>query len=411
MKPATALHFSPRNAQEAAEIFRACGAAAAGGRNIRAGVVESPFRPAYGIEPALAPSSIREIESTAGAAETLVLASHDGMNGIHEISRSDFLAVAGGGVKFGAFVDEVRKAGLYFPHEPDVLTRDATIAELVMGAETFGTDGRFGHLREYVLSLEIVTPKGEIIRTGSRSVKDVTGYNVAGILMGCGGLCGMIAKATLRLLPAPGTRFHFLCMGSRSTLEALAGEIHRRLAPAFLELFPYTESAEERSNLIGELQSAVPGREEALLGEVSALAPADSPVERLEPTSLEAFKHFPMLAMKSMKKGQRLLHTALGAELVSAHRHDLWGRMSFFPARFHYYFSADSGAAQDLGAASARGAVESIEMREGSVFRRRLKRDEIAGLAGGRALPESTAAEALSRGIFRVFDPRGIMLP
>jgi FAD/FMN-containing dehydrogenase len=414
------LSFSPRNAEEAAEIFRACGEAAAAGRKIRAGIVESPFRPAAGIELPLAPSSIREIESTSGAAETLALVGHGGMNEIHEISRNDFLAVAAGGVRFGTFADEVRKAGLYFPHEPDVLTRNATIAELIMGAESFGTDGHFGNLREYVLSLELVTPKGEIIRTGSRSVKDVTGYNIPGILMGSGGLCGMISKATLRLLPAPGTRLDFLCMGSRSTLERLAGEIHRRLAPAFLELFPYTGSAAARANLIGELHSAVRGREEALLGAVSALAPADAPAEILEPAALEAFRHFPMLAIANMEKGQRLLHTALGVELVSAHRHDLWSRMSFFPARFHYYFAADSSAAPELAAAGAAAGVESIEMRDGSVFRKRLTGDEIAGLAGGRGAAEASAAGGssepsaageLARRIYRVFDPRGIMLP
>ena len=405
------LFFSPRSAQEAAEIFRACSAAAAAGRKIRAGVVESPFRPA-GIEPPPVPSTIQEMESAAGAARTLALISHGGMSEIHEISKSDFLAVVGGGVKFGTFADEVRKAGLYFPHEPDVFTRDATIAELIMGAETFDTDGRFGNLREYVLSLELATPKGEIIRTGSRSVKDVTGYNIAGVLMGSGGLCGMIAKATLRLLPAPGTRLQFLCRArSRGTLEKLAGEIHRKLTPAFLEISPYADTADERSSLIGELQSAVPGREEARLGEVSALAPVDLPVERLEPTSLEALKHFPLFAIMSMKKGQRLMHAALGADLASAHRHDVWGRRSFFPARFHYYFSADSLAAAELCAAGASSGVESIEMRAGGIFRRRLGRDEIAGLAGDCGGAESNAAGDLARGIYRVFDPRGIMLP
>jgi FAD/FMN-containing dehydrogenase len=408
------FYFSPRSAQEAAEIFRACGAAAAAGRKIRAGVVESPFRPGEGVEPPPVPSTIQEMESAAGAAQTLALVSHGGMNEIHEISRSDFLAVVGGGVRFGTFADEVRKAGLYFPHEPDVFTRDATIAELIMGAETFDTDGRFGNLREYVLSLELATPKGEIIRTGSRSVKDVTGYNIAGVLMGSGGLCGMIAKATLRLLPAPGTRLQFLCRArSRGTLEKLAGEIHRKLAPAFLEISPYMDTADERSSLIGELQSAVPGREEALLGEVSALAPADLPVERLELASFEAFKHFPMFAIMRTKKGQRLMHAALGVELVSARRHDVWGRRSFFPARFHYYFSTDSGAAAELCAASAAEAgsiVESIEMRSGSLYRRRLGRDEIAALTGGRAIPESPAAAELDRRVYREFDPRGIMV-
>jgi FAD/FMN-containing dehydrogenase len=319
--------------------------------------------------------------------------------------------VVGGGARFGAFVEEVCRAGLYFPHEPDVLTRHASIAELLMGAEIFGTDGRFGSLREYVLALEIVTPAGEIIRTGSRSVKDVTGYNIAGFLMGGGGHCGMISKATLRLLPPPGTRMQFLCTAPRTTLEKLAGEIHRKLAPAFLELFPYTESAEERANLIGELQSAVPGRAEALLGELTAVAPAEAAPEKLEQTSLEAFRHFPMLAMKNMKKGQRLLHTALGTDLPSAHRHDIWGRRSFFPSRFHYYFAADSSAAAEICAAGANGAVDSIQMRADRIFRRRLGRDEIAKIAGGRGGDEPSAASDLTRRIERVFDPRGIMLP
>ena len=405
------LLFSPRSAPEAAEIFRACGAAAAAGRKIRAGLVESPFRPAEGVELPGAPSSVWDIGTASLAAETLALVDHAGMNVMHEISKGDLLAVAGGGVKFGAFADEVRKAGLYFPHEPDVFTRDATIAELIMGAETFATDGHFGNLREHVLALELVTPKGEIIRTGSRSVKDVTGYNVAGILMGSGGLCGMISKATMRLLPAPGTRLHFLCMGSRAALETLAGEIHRKLASAFLDLSPYADAADERSILTGELQSAVPGREEALLGEVSALAPADLSVERFDPSSLGKLRHFPMFAIMSTEKRQRLLHAELGADLASARRHDVWGRRSFFPSRFHYYFAADSLAAPELCAAGASSVVESIEMRGGGLFRRRLGRAEIAGLAGSRAISESTAAGRLARRVYGVFDPRGIMLP
>ena len=272
--PQTILTFAPRNAEEAAGIFRAASAAAEAGRKIRAGVIESPFGPAAGVKLPAAHSSMDEIARAAVAGETLVLLSHAAMDGIHEISTKDFLAVVGGGVRFGELVEAVRKAGLYFPHEPGAAggvgaqgaTRDATVAGIIMAGASFKTEGRYGRLREYLLSLELVTPGGEIIRAGSRSVKDVTGYDVTGFLMGQGGLCGMIAKATIRLLPAPGTRLGFVCEGARGALESLAGEIRRRLAPAFLEM-----PAEGR--LIGELQSAVRGREEALLGSLSGLAP------------------------------------------------------------------------------------------------------------------------------------------
>jgi hypothetical protein len=86
----TVLHFSPRNAREAAEVFRACGAAAAAGRKIRAGVVESPFRPAAGIEPWPAPSSVWDIGTAGGASQTLALVGHERMNEIYEISKAIF---------------------------------------------------------------------------------------------------------------------------------------------------------------------------------------------------------------------------------------------------------------------------------------------------------------------------------
>jgi FAD/FMN-containing dehydrogenase len=410
--PETVLSFSPRSASEGAEIFRACGAAAAAGRAIRAGVVESPYRPADGIALPSSPSSIGDI-AVSGAGETLALLDHGGMRGIEEISATDLLAVVGGGVTFAAFAGAVGGAGLYFPHEPDALTRDATIAELVMGAEAFDTDGRFGTLREYVLSLEIATPGGEIIRTGSRSVKDVTGYNIAGLVMGCGGRCGMIATATLRLLRPPGTRLAFLCSGSRSTLTALAGEIHRRHAPAFLELFPPADDPAGAASLVGELQSAASGREEALLENVSALAPHGLTVEKLDAGDLESFRRLPVRAIERMKGDERLMRASLGGASVSG-RGGIRSRVSLFPSRFEFIFPAGSSAAPEVCAAvlaGTSGVVESIEIRGGRPYRKRLRRDEVAAVAGEGAPVESAAEGALDRGVYRVFDPRGIMVP
>jgi FAD/FMN-containing dehydrogenase len=306
--PGRVLTFAPKNAEEAAAVFRAASAAAEAGGKIRAWIAESPFKTAVGNLRAV-PSSIEEIVRTAGSSgdgiarsegtgETLVLLTSSAMNEIYEISKKDFLAVAGGGVAFGAFVEAVRSAGLYFPHEPDAARRDATIAEIIMAGASFRTDGRYGRLREYLLSLELVTPGGDIIRTGSRSVKDVTGYDIAGFLMGQGGLCGLIARATIRLLPPPGTRLVFMCEGERGALEALAAEIRRRLSPAFVEMLGAAGRAEAAAGspaggnsnaaerLVGEIQSAVRGREEALLADLAELASDGVRVTRLERSAL-----------------------------------------------------------------------------------------------------------------------------
>ena len=157
----------------------------------------------------------------------------------------------------------------------------------------------------------------------------------------------------------------------------------------------------------------MPGREEGLLGAVSALAPAEAPVEKLEPAALETFRHFPVLAIESMSANHRLLHTALRVEPVSAHRHHVWSRMSFFPRVFTTISRSTRSPRRNSArrASRASGGVESIEIRDGDVYRRRLRSDEIARLAGDRGISPSTEAGNIARRIYRLFDPRGIMLP
>jgi FAD/FMN-containing dehydrogenase len=408
--PQHVLSFAPRNAREAAEIFGALSRLAGEGRAVRALIVESPFRPGELIEHPGRHSSMSEIESIPSGEETLALLSHSSMNEIHEVSRPDLLAVVGGGVTFGAFIDAVREAGLYFPHEPDARTRDATIAEIIMDGTRFSTEGRYGRLRESVLSLELAVPKGDVVRCGSRSVKDVTSYDIPGFLMGGGGLCGMIARATLRLLPARGTRLDFLCAGGLEGLAALAGEIHRKLDCAFLEMFHECGSAPRRARLAGELQSAVGGREEALLESLSALAPKDVLVLKVDHAEIEECRRMPDALIALLNEGRRLLHVSSSCALEPAPSAGALSSMSLYPLRFHYYISESHGL-PELPATGGEIRVETIETRDGRLFRRRMRGDEIVDAAKGRESAESPVTEELARRIHRVFDPQGIMLP
>ncbi len=197
------FHFTPRDVAEAARIFGVCTRLRAEGRDVRAAILESPPDWARGLSLPHASVSLDEFESLGPGAGADVIVSHAAMAGIEEISKADYLAVVGGGARFGDFLDAVSRAGLRFPHEPDARTREASVAGVLMAGARFPTDERFGRLREWVLALELAIPKGEVVRTGSRAVKDVTGYDVAGFVIGCGGRCGMIARATFRLLPRP----------------------------------------------------------------------------------------------------------------------------------------------------------------------------------------------------------------
>src|SRR5690606_11453448 len=61
----------------------------------------------------------------------------------------------------------------------------------------------YGVTKDYVLGLEVVTPTGDIIRTGGRTVKNVTGYDLTKLIVGSEGTLGIITEATLRLIPKP----------------------------------------------------------------------------------------------------------------------------------------------------------------------------------------------------------------
>ena len=60
---------------------------------------------------------------------------------------------------------------------------------------------RYGVMRNYVKGLEVVLPTGEIAKMGGKLLKNNTGYDLMGLMMGSEGTLGVITKAILRLHP------------------------------------------------------------------------------------------------------------------------------------------------------------------------------------------------------------------
>ncbi|WP_240675920.1 FAD-binding oxidoreductase [Ammoniphilus sp. CFH 90114] len=124
------------------------------------------------------------------------------MNDVLQIDEEDLVAV----VSTGVLTSEIHKAalekGLMYPPDPSsshVSTIGGNLAENSGGPRGL----KYGVTKDYVIGLEVITPQGEIIRTGGRTVKNVTGYDLTKLIVGSEGTLGIITKAILRLIPKP----------------------------------------------------------------------------------------------------------------------------------------------------------------------------------------------------------------
>src|SRR5579872_6563930 len=124
------------------------------------------------------------------------------MNRILEIDEINFVAVVQPGVITADLQREVEKRGLFYPPDPSSLRQSAiggNIAENAGGSRCL----KYGVTSDYVQALEVVLPGGEVIRTGGKMVKNVTGYNLRALFTGAEGTLGTVTEITLRLIPKP----------------------------------------------------------------------------------------------------------------------------------------------------------------------------------------------------------------
>jgi glycolate oxidase len=126
----------------------------------------------------------------------------DRMNRIREINADDLYAVTEPGVTTYALQQAVEQLGLFYPPDPASYKNSfigGNIAENAGGIRS----AKYGVTKHYVLGLEVVLPTGEIVRAGGRTTKNVTGFDLTGLICGSEGMLGIITEATLKLLPLP----------------------------------------------------------------------------------------------------------------------------------------------------------------------------------------------------------------
>lgn len=137
------------------------------------------------------------------------------LSAILEIDTKNRCAVVQPGVVNADLQQSVAAHNLMYPPDPASMFVSTIGGNVALNAG--GPRGvKYGVTRDYLLGLEVVLPTGDVIRTGGKSLKNVSGYDLTRLICGSEGTLGIITEIILRLVPLP---------PAKATLQAVYSDL------------------------------------------------------------------------------------------------------------------------------------------------------------------------------------------
>jgi glycolate oxidase len=157
----------------------------------------------------------------------IVLGFEKHMNKILEIDMQNLVAVVQPGVINKDLQEAVEKVGLFYPPDPasqEYSSLGGNVAENAGGMRA----AKYGITKDYVMAMRAVLPNGDIIKAGKKTIKDVAGYNICGILIASEGTLAVTTEITLKLIPKP--KISKTAMGVFASVEDAMNAVFKTFA-------------------------------------------------------------------------------------------------------------------------------------------------------------------------------------
>ncbi len=159
------------------------------------------------------------------------------MDKIKNISIADLWVDVEAGCVYNDLNAELEKYGFFFPPSPG--SAEACQVGGMVATNASGMRAvKYGATRDFILGLTFVKADGEIVRCGTRTIKDASGYQLARLMCGSEGTLGVITEITFKLTTKPKKSASCLCAFD-SVMDAgkcIAAIIAKPLIPASCEL-------------------------------------------------------------------------------------------------------------------------------------------------------------------------------
>lgn len=155
---------------------------------------------------------------------------------IIEINAEDMYGVVQPGVITANFAAAAAEKNLFYPPDPGsqtVSTIGGNVAENAGGLRGL----KYGVTKDYVMGIEFFDAAGDLVKSGSRTVKCATGFNLTDLMVGSEGLLGVYSQITLKLIPPPKAQQAMMAVFNsvEKASETVSAIISSQIIPCTLE--------------------------------------------------------------------------------------------------------------------------------------------------------------------------------
>lgn len=121
--------------------------------------------------------------------------------GVTSYEPSELVVTARAGTRLRELEALLAEHGQCLPFEPPRFGVGGTVGGMVAAGLSGPARASAGALRDYVLGVQILNGRGELLSFGGQVMKNVAGYDVSRLMAGSLGTLGVIVEVSLKVLP------------------------------------------------------------------------------------------------------------------------------------------------------------------------------------------------------------------
>ena len=194
-----------------------------------------------------------------------------GLDGLVSYEPDELIAVARPGVRLAALEQLLAERGQHLAFEPPHWSAAATLGGTIACGLSGPRRFKAGAARDFVLGIEFVDGRGELVRAGGKVVKNVTGYDLPRAMTGSFGTLGVLTEICLKLWPRPESERTVVIEGLQTGAAAEKLVAWARLPFEISGLSWFPEDADNRTFARVEgLEAAVAEQAETLAREAGS---------------------------------------------------------------------------------------------------------------------------------------------